>query len=78
MFDKKAIDKIKKTREEWQKENYIPLKEKHPERKTRFENLSGIEIKNLYTPVDIADDDYLKHSGFPGDMPFLRGVDYGR
>ena len=74
MFDKKAIDKIKKTREEWQKENYIPLKEKHPERKTRFENLSGIEIKNLYTPVDIADDDYLKHSGFPGDMPFLRGI----
>ena len=28
----------------------------------------------MYTPEDIADLEYLKDVGFPGDVPFLRGV----
>ena len=65
---------IKKKRSEWEKEYYNNHIKKHPERKDKFENLSWNEIKNLYTPDDIAHLDYLKDIGFPGQYPFLRGV----
>jgi len=74
MFDKKELEQIKKEKEEWMKEYYDPLIAKHPERKKRFENLSNTEIKQLYTPEDIAHLDFFKDIGFPGNHPFLRGV----
>jgi methylmalonyl-CoA mutase N-terminal domain/subunit len=53
---------------------YSQTNENTPERKTRFETLSGIEVKNLYTPKDISHLDYDKDIGLPGNYPFLRGV----
>jgi len=50
------------------------LKNDTPERKTKFETLSGIGVKNLYTPKDISHLDYNKDMGLPGDFPYLRGV----
>jgi len=44
------------------------------ERKTKFETLSGIEVKRLYTPEDISHIDYYRDIGFPGEFPFLRGI----
>jgi methylmalonyl-CoA mutase N-terminal domain/subunit len=43
------------------------------ERKPRFENSSGIEIKRLYTPEDLANLDYMRDVGFPGEFPYTRG-----
>jgi len=74
MFDKKEIEKIKKTRSEWENKYYKSHVKKHPERKKKFENLSWNEIKNLYTPEDISHLDYEKDFNFPGVFPFLRGV----
>jgi methylmalonyl-CoA mutase N-terminal domain/subunit len=74
MIKKKDLEEIKKEKENWQKNCYKPLVTKNPERKQVFENLSGNEIKNLYTPEDISHLDYLKEIGFPGQYPFLRGV----
>jgi methylmalonyl-CoA mutase N-terminal domain/subunit len=74
MIDKKELEKIKKSKLEWEKNCYIPHKKKHPERKDKFENLSWNEIKNLYTPEDIAHLDYHKDIGLPGLYPFLRGI----
>jgi methylmalonyl-CoA mutase N-terminal domain/subunit len=68
------VTKIKNKRKEWEKNCYYKHTKKHPERKKKFENLSWNEIKNLYTPDDIAHLDYLKDIGFPGQYPFLRGV----
>jgi methylmalonyl-CoA mutase N-terminal domain/subunit len=39
-----------------------------------FKTPSGLEIKRLYTPVDLGDFDYMEKLGFPGDHPFTRGV----
>jgi len=50
------------------------VKNDTPERKTKFETLSGIGVKNLYTPKDISHLDYNKDMGLPGDFPYLRGV----
>jgi len=74
MFDKKEIGKIKQKKEDWEEKVYQKNIEKKEERKEKFENLSSNEIKNLYTPTDIADINYLKDIGFPGQYPFLRGV----
>ncbi len=74
MIHKKELEKIKKEKENWQKNSYKPLVKKNPERKQVFENLSSNEIKNLYTPEDIFHLDYLKDIGFPGQYPFLRGI----
>jgi methylmalonyl-CoA mutase N-terminal domain/subunit len=44
------------------------------ERKSRFTNLSGIEINSAYTPDDIADISYSRDIGNPGEFPFTRGI----
>jgi len=74
VFDKKELEKIKQEKDKWEKESYFKTIKKQPERKEKFENLSSNEIKNLYTPSDISNLDYIKNIGFPGDYPFLRGV----
>ena len=35
---------------------------------------SGEPIRRLYTPLDVADLDYLDDLGHPGEYPFTRGV----
>jgi methylmalonyl-CoA mutase N-terminal domain/subunit len=74
MFDKETLNKLERRKKEWESTCYLPLKEKRPERKEKFENLSWTEIKELYTPLDIKDNDYFEKYGFPGEFPYLRGV----
>jgi methylmalonyl-CoA mutase N-terminal domain/subunit len=38
-----------------------------------FATVSGREVRPLYSPLDTADDDYLRDLGFPGQYPFTRG-----
>jgi methylmalonyl-CoA mutase N-terminal domain/subunit len=45
-----------------------------PERKDRFETSSGIEVRDLYTPADVAGLDEERDLGRPGEPPFTRGV----
>jgi methylmalonyl-CoA mutase N-terminal domain/subunit len=44
------------------------------ERAAGFATDSGIPVKALYTPADLASDDYLERIGFPGEYPYTRGV----
>jgi methylmalonyl-CoA mutase N-terminal domain/subunit len=50
------------------------LRPKKKERKEKFKNLSGIEIKRIYTPDDIKDFNYVMDLGEPGKFPFTRGA----
>ena len=45
-----------------------------PARQERFTTLSGLGIRDLYTPADLDRTDYLRDIGFPGEYPFTRGV----
>jgi methylmalonyl-CoA mutase N-terminal domain/subunit len=45
-----------------------------PERRERFETSSGIEVRDLYTPADIAGLDEDRDLGRPGEYPYTRGV----
>ncbi len=50
------------------------LKPSKKERREKFDNLSGIEIKSLYTPEDIKNINYTMDLGEPGEYPFTRGA----
>ncbi|MEW6424764.1 MAG: methylmalonyl-CoA mutase family protein [Bacillota bacterium] len=62
-------DGIRKGRQEW-----LELRSKMKDREDRFETVSGMSVKDLYTPLDIEGFDYMHDLGFPGLYPFTRGV----
>lgn len=46
---------------------------KNPERKPKFVNASNLEVKRVYTPLDV-EPNYTEDLGLPGEYPFTRGV----
>jgi len=60
--------------QQWKNEGYSrSLKKSSPEKK-EFTTISGKEIKELYTPLDLEGFDYQRELGFPGEYPFTRGI----
>ncbi len=64
---------LKEAKREWEERTVRPALERFPERRERFETLSGIPLDRVYTPADV-EVDYLRDLGFPGEYPFTRGV----
>ena len=73
MFDRDKLNGLEKEQAAFE-EKLAAQKKKRPERQESFFTDSGIEIKNIYTPVDLKDFDYSRQLGFPGEYPFTRGV----
>ena len=65
---------IREEHEHWENTTLNKVLTKAPERATSFKTTSDIEIKRLYTPLDLGDADYCIDLGFPGEYPFTRGV----
>lgn len=70
MYPKRDLEQIARKRKAWEED----VLSKTPPRKAEFTTVSGIPIKDIYTPEDIKDLDYLKDVGFPGEYPFTRGA----
>jgi methylmalonyl-CoA mutase N-terminal domain/subunit len=60
--------------ERWEKTTLNKVISKSPERKPSFKTTSHIEIERLYNSLNVADIDYCRDLGFPGEFPFTRGV----
>jgi methylmalonyl-CoA mutase N-terminal domain/subunit len=67
------LSNLQRAREEWEKTTVKEVTDRFPERRQRFETLSGIPLARVYTPAD-TEPDYLNALGFPGQYPFVRGV----
>jgi len=65
---------IASARKNWEERKLAPALKRGKERREKFETSSGIEIKRAYDPSDLADFDYMRDVGFPGEYPFTRGV----
>ncbi|WP_101296344.1 acyl-CoA mutase large subunit family protein [Halegenticoccus soli] len=74
MYDEDDLAEIRSAREEWEAETRDPVRDRYGERKERFATVSNLEVKDLYTPEDVADLDYAADIGFPGEEPYTRGV----
>lgn len=73
MFNQEKIAELRAKKEKWQAK-LDAQNQKRPERQDEFKTDAGINLKTTYTPVELADLDYDKDSGFPGEYPFTRGV----
>ena len=74
MTDQGTIESIRRAGEEWERGTLGPALDARPERCEEFITASSEPVERLYTPVDVADQDYLRDLGFPGQYPFTRGV----
>jgi methylmalonyl-CoA mutase N-terminal domain/subunit len=64
---------IRKEMQRWQAEVLEPALKRFPERQPRF-STSSVAVERLYTPLDIADIDYNRDIGYPGEYPYTRGI----
>jgi methylmalonyl-CoA mutase N-terminal domain/subunit len=74
VVDDARLDRFRDAKRRWADETLDPWLDAHPERKETFETLSGVERDRLYTPADVADFDYERDLGFPGEPPYTRGA----
>jgi len=73
MFDRRKIADIGEEAKSWNDRVEKTLA-KNPERKKDFQTTSGIEVKRVFAPQDIAELDYQKDLNLPGEYPYTRGV----
>jgi len=59
---------------QWEENEVKKTLSKFPEQRGKYEFDTGVEIKRLYTPLDIPDFDYENSLGYPGLYPYTRGV----
>ncbi len=67
-------DELVRHKERWENTILKKATARFPERKAQFATYSDIPVNVIYTPEDIAELDYLRDLGFPGEYPFTRGV----
>ncbi len=74
MYDRAKLQEIKETLEKWEETTLQKTLAAMPERRPEFVTTSSAPIRRLYTPLDVADMDYISDLGLPGEYPFTRGI----
>ena len=74
MFNKEKLNEIRQEQDRWKEATLQKTLNRFPERRDTFITTSSAPVERLYTPLDIADLDYERDLGFPGQYPFTRGV----
>lgn len=70
---KEDLDDIRREFERWESTTLAKALERGGEREAEF-GTSSTETRRLYTPLDVADVDYLRDIGYPGEYPYTRGI----
>jgi len=74
MDDNERMNRLTRAFDEWQTNALEPALTRTPERRKESRTSSCIDVNRLYTPLDLANHDYLADLGFPGSYPYTRGV----
>jgi methylmalonyl-CoA mutase N-terminal domain/subunit len=74
MFDQEKLRAIRDQQVRWDETTLDSTLSKRPERMQQFMTTSSAPVERLYTPLDVADLDYTRDLGFPGEYPYTRGV----
>ncbi len=74
MYDSSEVERIRQQTQRWQSTTLQKTLDRFPERQERFVTTSSAPVERLYTPADVAELDYLRDLGFPGEYPYTRGV----
>ena len=73
LFSDEALAELSRVVHGWEEGPLAKALQRSPERSDGFAT-SSLDVHRLYTPLDIADFDYERDLGFPGEYPFTRGV----
>jgi methylmalonyl-CoA mutase N-terminal domain/subunit len=74
MYDRKKLDEVRQEIEKWEETGLQKTLARMPERRDEFITTSSEPVERLYTPLDVADLDYLEDLGLPGEYPYTRSV----
>ncbi len=74
MFSEEELEEIREALEKWEETTLQQAMADMPERQERFITTSSEPVDRLYTPLDIADMDYVRDLGLPGQYPYTRGI----
>ena len=67
-------EELQKELERWEQGPLAKGLQKSSERKPDFRTTSDIDLRRLYTPLDVGEETYGDKLGFPGELPFTRGI----
>ncbi|MGI8926549.1 MAG: acyl-CoA mutase large subunit family protein [Tepidiformaceae bacterium] len=73
LFSPEALAALSRSVHGWEEGPLAATLSRQPERDEGFAT-SSQPVQRLYTPLDVADLDYARDLGFPGEFPFTRGV----
>jgi len=74
LFNDEQLNQIRNQLEHWETTTLKKTLDRRSERQSQFITTSSVPVRRLYTPLDIADFDYQRDLGMPGEYPFTRGV----
>ncbi|MCB0077510.1 MAG: methylmalonyl-CoA mutase family protein [Anaerolineales bacterium] len=76
LYSQDALADIEEDEARWTETTLHKTLSRYPERRAsdEFYTTSSHPIDRLYTPLDIADLDYARDLGMPGEYPYTRGV----
>ncbi|HVR43099.1 MAG TPA: methylmalonyl-CoA mutase family protein [Thermoanaerobaculia bacterium] len=74
MFSDRALEQIGAEQERWKRETLDPVQKRHGSWKKDFTTVSSLETTPLATPHSVADLDYARDLGLPGEFPYTRGI----
>ncbi len=72
-YNREMLEELRELYDRWQRELNGVFR-KHPERLERFSTVSDMEIRRIYTPDHVREQDFARDIGAPGQYPFTRGV----
>jgi len=73
LFSSEALSRLSSAVHAWEEGPLAGTLQRQPERAGSFAT-SSQRVERLYTPLDVAEMDYERDLGFPGEYPFTRGV----
>ena len=74
LFAPEAMQVFRREETRWRKQVYDPIAAKKAPWKKDFTTVSSMDVNPFATPADVANLDYNRDLGFPGEYPFTRGV----
>jgi methylmalonyl-CoA mutase N-terminal domain/subunit len=72
MRDADGLDRVRQARDDWERDELAQFLARQPESRAGYRTRSGLPLKRLYTPEDVAGVPF-ERIGFPGQYPFTRG-----
>lgn len=74
MYDREKLDELRQAVDRWEETTLQRSLSGLPERQDQFITTSSEPVDRVYTPLDVADLDYQRDLGMPGEYPYTRGV----